>query len=335
MPGPRPGRCLSSLLVQKSARSRRPRGHQRSRAENDARDGAYGEREHDSRRIERDLRAARQVGHIERDERAKRQPPDGESARRRAHGEHHALGSELSEQPSAAGAKRDARCEFFRARSGARNHQVHHVQAADEQEEQTASPHEPKRGLHVVDKRILQAFDHGVEPGVDNGLLELRNAIQVGPIDRVNFGLRLPDGRPGRQPCDVPPVVVVMLLLFGCCERERSPHRHIGNDEIESSRHHPDNRVRAAIDSHVPPEHGRVAAELAGPQVEGENGFQLAARFSLVVEECATEVWRNTREPEKRRRHAHDGNPNRHTALVDGLIAKLEQRLLLEHIGLA
>jgi hypothetical protein len=67
------------------------------------------------------------------------------------------------------------------------------VEAANEQHEERARPHQAQGGPDVLQERILEPLDDGVKARVGDELSELRKTIQVRAVDCVDFGLCLLD----------------------------------------------------------------------------------------------------------------------------------------------
>ena len=84
----------------------------------------------------------------------------------------------------------------------------------------------------MADQVVREAADLREEAGVDQQLLVLREALEVGGVERVHLRLRLRDSGTRLEPPDVPPVVAVAALvglLLGR-ERERPPEADARRD---------------------------------------------------------------------------------------------------------
>ena len=74
--------------------------------------------------------------------------------------------------------------------------------------------------------------------------MKLRKPVEVGAVESVHLGLRLPEGRARLEPADALPVVGVANLALRRSKRRRNPEAEIGVDEVEASRHHAYNGKR-------------------------------------------------------------------------------------------
>ena len=115
-------------------------------------------REEEHAPVEPDLGGSRQhVG----DEATGRRRPGGEDKAERplATGQHQALGEELPEQPPAAGAERGADGHLPVARRRAREEQVGHIGAGDEEHEGDGAEQDEQRQPHVTDDLLDERLD--------------------------------------------------------------------------------------------------------------------------------------------------------------------------------
>ena len=127
--------------------------------------------------------------------------------------EQHRFGQQLARDAAEPGAERVPRRQLLHPRARAHEHQVGDVDGADQQHEHDAAPEQVQRAAQVAHEVVLQRHDDGVEAGVDQDLLELREAIEVARVQRVDLLARLLDGRARLQPRDVRPVVAVALVV--------------------------------------------------------------------------------------------------------------------------
>ena len=209
---------------------------------------------------------------------ADRQPRD-----RGDHRQDDALGDELPRDPPFAGAERQPGGELLQPRARSHQHEVGDVDAADQQHEQRAAPHQVERRLDFAHQRVLQRIDGGVEAGVDQQRLELRELLEVARVDRVDLLLRPRHARAGLEPADVLPAVVVAhrVALLLRRERQRPPQHHVRVEEVEALRHHADDRERLAVDPDVLADHRRIAAELRLPQRVAQHDLLLVADLAF------------------------------------------------------
>jgi hypothetical protein len=107
----------------------------RQNAEGEAGQERRGQREERDRAVEAHVLEARNVCRLRGDQGSSSPERDRESGRAAGEAEDERFGEELTEQPSAAGAERDPHREFGAARRRAREQQVGHVRAGDEEHE--------------------------------------------------------------------------------------------------------------------------------------------------------------------------------------------------------
>src|SRR5262249_47783214 len=92
-------------------------------------------------------------------------------------------------------------------------YEVGDVQAADEQHEQHAAPQQEQDGPDILYDFGLQVDDGRVETSVVQELGELREAVFVPAIDRVDLFLRARDRHAGFTHANHVPVVAVPLAV--------------------------------------------------------------------------------------------------------------------------
>ena len=153
----------------------------------------------------------------------------------RAHRQQHALDDQLTCDARASGAQRQPRRQLLDSCAGPHQHEIRHVDDADQQDEQRTAPHQIEDRFHVADEKILQRRDDRVEARVGEELGVLRKALEVSGVDRVDLLLRLLHRRAGLEASDVSPVVAVALLvaLLLRGKRRRQPEQHLGLRERE------------------------------------------------------------------------------------------------------
>ena len=178
----------AALHAQDTARVRAQRGRERHQAHRRA------DRERERERVERrgrahaDLVAVGQARQVEGGDAAQRrdaQQQPGTGGDRR---EQQVLDEQLARELPLRRAERHARRHLLAAGPRPDERQVGDVQAPDQQHEAGAAPEQVQHRLDVPHEVIGQALDLGAEPGVDQRLLVLREALEVRGVQRVDLG---------------------------------------------------------------------------------------------------------------------------------------------------
>jgi hypothetical protein len=225
------------------------------------------------------------------------------------------------------------RRQLLHPRAGAHEHQVGHVHGADEQHEHHAAPEQIEGAAQILDEKVLQRHHDGVEAGVDEDLFQLRKAIEVARVQRVNLLARLFDGRARLQPRDVGPVVAVPLVvgfLLGR-ERHRQPDLHVGIEEPEVLRQHADNGERLAVDPEIAADGVVLPAEPLLPRRVGQDRFAGLACLPLLLGEETSADRLRLQQAQQRGRAQHRDDPLRLAVAAERHAARVVERLLLEH----
>ena len=135
------------------------RAQRRRQSEQDGRDERHTDREGEHGAVDRDVGQARQVGWLQAAQSLHGDEGQHQSATRAKRGQHEALGQQLHRDAAAAGAERDAHRELVLPRERARQHQVGHVGARNEQDEADGPEQNPQRPPHRADYLIEQRHD--------------------------------------------------------------------------------------------------------------------------------------------------------------------------------
>ena len=170
-------------------------------------------------------------------EQAQRAVADGEAGGRRDQRQDDALGDELARDPPLAGAEREPRRELLQPHARSHEHEVRDVDAADQQHEERAAPHQIERRLDVAHQRVLQRIDDGVEAGVDQQLLQYcGNFSRLRGVERVDLLLRQFDAwRPASGGAMFWKLLLCRCSSLFCCGVNASGRHSItfGFEEIE------------------------------------------------------------------------------------------------------
>jgi hypothetical protein len=121
--------------------------------------------------------------------------------------------------------------------------------------------------------------------------------------------------------------MTLRLLRIG--KRERQPRLHARVDEHEIGRHHADDGIGLAVDTHVTAQ-GVSPAKKALPQSVAQYDRAVLSDLSFLVHEAASDPRRHPREAEERWRHPHHVNPFRRAIQIKARVAGVEERLLFE-----
>jgi hypothetical protein len=187
-----------------------------------------------------------------------------------------------------------------------------------------ARPEQVERAPDAARQRFLERRRGAVH--AELGVAELREALDVGGVERVELRLQLLDRRAGTQAAEVKEAIAragAVGLLFGG-ERQRNPELDALRgavvavvallEEGELARHHADDRVRMAGPRQ--PERAaddrRVAAVHALPEGVAQDDLLVVAHFAFGVGEGTAEDRRRAQDAEQRRRRAHAAQLLRH-----------------------
>ena len=153
------GCAVAALALQRPLQVHAPGLKRRHHAEEQAGTDRHDQRDRQHAEIDGDVGDARDVGRRERDEHPNTQHGQSRAKRRRNHGEQKAFGRELTHQPRPGRPKRGAHGHFAAARRAARQEQVGHVRARDEQDEAHGGQQHEQRRTDRPEDDSRQRFD--------------------------------------------------------------------------------------------------------------------------------------------------------------------------------
>ena len=177
-----PGRAgsLDATLLERRHQLVDPRVNQRREPEH----GAGGDRqqhgEQQDGRIDRHLVGSREAVGIQAHDGLDARAREDETERAAEQRQQDALGHELAEQPSAAGAERGADRELPASRLGAGDQQVREVGAGDQEHERDRSLEDPDRPPGAADNLLLQRLH--LQPMSVRGVDVLLHANALAPV---------------------------------------------------------------------------------------------------------------------------------------------------------
>ena len=212
--------------------------------------------------------------------------------------ERHALGEQLPQQARPARAHRDAHGQLALARHQAREEQVRHVDARDEQHEPRRAQQHEQRATGVADEDLVERADRRAM-----GMVPKRR--QPG-AERFHLGPRLLERHVRLEARDHPhEVVAARRLVEG--PRERQPE--LGALRVvEARRHDARYRVRLAVERHALTDERGIGPEPLPPQPVGQHDGLRAAGLILFGRERTAHARRDAqhREPRRGDRRAAD-----------------------------
>src|SRR5215469_5122753 len=91
-------------------------------------------------------------------------------------------------------------------------------------------------------------------------------------------------------------------------ENQRHPKLGREYQQPEGRRHDPDHQVWLTTDSYVPANNQRVSAEMLLPKLMTQHNNMIFSRCILARQECSPLDWRNAKNREEARAHAHGGD---------------------------
>ena len=167
-------------------------------------------------------------------------------------------------------AERMARRQLLHPRRRPNEHEVGDVDGADEQARTSTPAHNSRSVARTSRTRSCPeaAVTTGVESGVDEDLLEMREALKVPRVQRVNLLLgerharaRPSGGRPSTSCC----CVASRPSFSSAVNGRRHPELDVGIEEVERLRQDADDRVGHAVNAQLltdrrVPAAGRAAA---------------------------------------------------------------------------
>ena len=229
-----------------------------------------------------------------------------EAGGRRDEGEGHAFGEQLTDDAPLSRAERRPYCDLPRARRAAREEQVRHVAACDEQHERDGREQNQEALPEIPD----EALDERNGAEAHRFIILWKIATQA-RRNRVELGLRLPKG-PSRlqSSVDGEVMLVVHRALFRC-EGDRRPQLLAVARQIERLRHHARHDIGRAVHAESAAENRGFRAEAAHPQTMTQHYHPIAARPILFDRERSPQYRTDAQHLEVVGRHPRADDPFR------------------------
>ncbi len=271
----------------------------RREAEQHAGGQRNAERKRQHRAVDADILQARDIAgiHGAHDHKAGRgNDQSGGAAEDR---QQNALGQQLPHQPLPARTQRGADGDFLFASRRARQQQVGHVGAGDQQDQRDRAEQHQQRAAHVAHHLLLQA-DH---VHAEAGAALVFDADAAG--DDVDIGLRLLHGD-ARLEADEDVVVFVAAALCRVrAQRQRQKDVHLvhrpfrGHDlgvEQKAALEHARHSEWVSVEGDALADDGGIGVEQPLPGAVAENGDSRSARLVLLRQQRAARAaaWRRT-----------------------------------------
>ncbi len=224
------------------------RAQRRREAEEHARQERDDSREDENGEVEPDARDARDVGWIPPRHQSDAGVRQAKAEDRARGGQHEALRQELTQHPHPVGPERRAHGHLALPRLGAREQQVRHVGAGDEQQETDRTEEQPDRASDGTDDFVGEREDHGVELHLNR----VEPFARHGARDPAQLVGGLPHGRTRLQPAGRVKAVAA-VIGGGRVHLQRRPQlRRFGVAKIsrqhEARRHDADDLEGVAVD---------------------------------------------------------------------------------------
>ena len=250
----------------------RPRGRENS--EDHGRHAAGHEREEEHRGVQLHVAQPREIGRVQGPERLQCHHREGEAQPPAGQGQEQALGEHLAEQRPAARAERGAEGELRAPRRAAREQQVGHVGAGDQQDQADGAEQQDQRRASVLDDVVLQRDDPN--PHLRGGVLgELLAELRRDSIHlRLGLGQRhvAPDPAEHGEEGEVPRRGLLVVEL------DRREELRVGHEEPlggqvqpEARWQDPDHLVGDAVYLDRASHQAGVAAVAAEPEPVAEH----------------------------------------------------------------
>jgi len=190
-------------------------------------------------------------------------------------------------------------------------HEVRHVDAADQQYDEHATPEQQQRSARFRNQLLLERPRSGAEADVRQDLLPLRERVEVALVQRIELRLHLLNRAALAQPPQLLPSIVVTLIVSALLWRERGrrPQRYLGVEEPERFGHDAQNRIHLAIDPQILAD--RVVATAKGfvPETVTQEDFAIVAGLGFALGEHRSAVGGHPEHVEERRRRSHARDP--------------------------
>ena len=203
-------------------------------------------------------------------------------------GEQQALDQQLPHDAPARRAHRVAHRDLARPCRRARQQQVRHVGARDQQHEADRA-HQGQE--HDADRAGVEAFVERLDDADGELLVAGRMGRGQALDDAVELGLRLRRGDAVFQAREHREVANVAAADLVRQRDRRYPELGVGR-ELDAGRHHADDRPRLAVDADGQAEHAAIAAVARLPEGVAEDHDALGARLVVAAPEAAAEEHR-------------------------------------------
>ena len=267
-----------AAAVLQRAREIRPRRVERGDdAEEDAGQDGGGRRRAEDAQVDADVRDPRQSRGEPRDDPAHAEIREPDADRGARHREHEPFDEQAAHEPPAARAEGRTNPHLPAADGGAREHQVRHVRARDEQHERDRAEQHQHPQLDPPDE-VLAQRDHADAPA--------RAPLGVLRVERLGHTVHLLRGlldrHTGLETRDrdevVVPVAAAHLVLVAEPDRHVDFRRLVAADRIrEAARHDADDLPALLAEVDRPADDVRRAAEAALPEAVAQDGDVMLA----------------------------------------------------------
>ena len=278
----------------------RPR---RSESEHQACREGEGDRHGKHGKIERKLRGARNVGGQDCPQALHSEPRQEQPGRATRGSQDQALDDELPHEPCAAGAERLANPEFLHAGQSARQQQVRHVDARDDQQQPHRDhQHQQCRARFRIDDPVERR--RKAHPPIPVRARELTFELR-GQLVELGFGLAR--GHARFQPPQHDDMMVGAVFPRRV-ERQRLPHVDVAG-ESHIARRYADHSPVLAVQRDRAPDQAGIAAIPLPPQAFAEHDNPAVARRVLVRGERSAPDRPDAERIEEPGRHSQADHP--------------------------
>ena len=158
-----------------------------------------------------------------------------DTQRAAAQREQNAFGQKLTDDAPRTGAQRGADRNFFLAGHGARQQQIGHVGAGDQQDAGDRAEQDQQGAARVADHLLLQRDDAESQAAI--GRIVLRMIVAQAGGERIHFGLGLGRGDAGLEFADDVVVLVVAVLGGIGLHRKRQQDLRLIFGSVQGGQH--------------------------------------------------------------------------------------------------
>ena len=212
-----------------------------------------------TREVDGDLADSREAGRIGADQGLEDRTREQDAERAAGKGEDQALGHGLAKEPAAAGSERHQDREFTMTCLRAREQQIRHVGAGDEQHESDGDLQHPDRPAdaaedlvrerrHLQDVAVPTLRQRKKDVACVVGARRDAGTRRPSLDERIQLGLRGCHRDAFLQPSDQIEVMVVARPALVIREAERQPDLRVAVHEIRATRHDADDLKPSSID---------------------------------------------------------------------------------------